>query len=121
MDNVLSQLAIVAVFVQRALDFLKTVTAYEDYLDDVTEKRVTIALSIVISSALCVAWEVDVFLAAGFPFTVQWLGSALTGIFAALGSNIINDLIKILDMLKKRVRAEVKLHVHEDAKALAKK
>lgn len=109
MDNILAQLAVVAVLVQRIIDFLKTVTGYEDYLDDTNEKRVTIGLSIVASGALCVAWQVDVFAAAGFEFAVAWVGAALTGIFAGLGSNVINDLIKILDALKKQARARATL------------
>lgn len=109
MDSVVAQLAVLAVVVQRAIDFLRTVVNYEDYLDDVTEKRVTVALSIILSAALCIGWHVDVFAAAGFNFALAWVGSALTGLFAGLGSNVINDLIKILEMLKKQARAKARL------------
>lgn len=120
MDNVVAQLAVVALLVQRMIDFLRTAISYEDYLDDVTEKRVTIALSIVLSAALCVGWQVDVFAAAGFQFAVAWAGSALTGLFAGLGSNVINDLIKILEMLKKQARARVRAFQLEDPRLLSK-
>lgn len=120
MDSVITQLAVVAVLVQRMIDFLRTITGYEDYLDDVAEKRVTIGLSIVLSAALCVGWHVDVFAAAGFAFAVPWVGSAFTGLFAGLGSNVINDLIKILEMLKKQSRAKVRLLHIEDPRLLQK-
>ena len=121
MDNILAQLAVVAVLVQRIIDFLKSVTQYEDYLDDLNERRVTIGLSIVASGALCVAWQIDVFAAAGFPFSVAWAGAALTGLFAGLGSNVINDLIKILDMLKREHRARVQsIQDIKEAKIIAR-
>ena len=107
MENVLAQLAVVAVFVQRAVDFIKTVTGYPDNLDEELSKKFSISLSLVISAGICVAWAVDVFAAAGLQFSIPWVSQALTGLFAGLGSNIINDLIKLLEMAKKQKEQEL--------------
>ena len=107
MSEVVAQLAVVAVFVQRAIDFIKTVTQYNESLDEEVAKKVSIGLSLGISALICVAWSVDVFAAAGLGFSVAWVGQALTGLFAGLGANIINDLIKLLEMFKEQKRQEL--------------
>lgn len=96
-DVVLGQLAVVAVFVQRVIDFVKPLyqgSTYQKYLDMV--------LSVVASSLLCVAWGVDVFAVVEINFTWVWLGSVFTGVFAALGSNVLNDLLFLLKLWKEK-------------------
>ena len=107
MENVLAQLAVVAVFVQRAVDFVKTVTQYNVELDEEIAQKVSVGLSLAISSVICVVWSVDVFAAAGLVFPADWISEALTGLFAGLGSNIIKDLIKLLTMLKEQKEQEL--------------
>lgn len=94
-DAVLGQLAVVAAFVQRIVDFVKPLyqaTQYQKYLDA--------ALSLTASALLCVAWGVDVFAVVDIHFTAVWLGSAFTGVFAALGANVLNDLLYLLRVWK---------------------
>lgn len=101
-DSVLSQLGVVAVFVQRVIDLVG-----ETYKGYKYVKQINIALSVVISSLLCVAWQVDAFAAAGIVFQLVWLGAALTGLVAGLGSNVLNDLLDLLRMWKEQRKLEL--------------
>lgn len=94
-DQILQQLAVVAVFVQRVLALAKPLYQNSQY-----QKYIDMGLSLAISAGLCVAWNLDVFAIVDIDLKV-W-GEVLTGLFAGLGSNVLNDLLKLLEMWKKR-------------------
>lgn len=96
-DAVLAQLAVVAAFVQRVIDFVKPFYQASPY-----QKHIDLFGSMALSAGLCVAWNVDVFAVVDINFTWAWLGSVFTGLFAGMGANVLNDLLKVLEMLKKR-------------------
>lgn len=98
-EVVLGQLAVVAAFVKKVVDFVKPlyqVSKYQKYID--------VALSLALSAVLSVAWGVDVFAAVDIQFSVAWLGAAFTGVFAGLGSNVLNDLLELLKLWKENAK-----------------
>lgn len=93
--DVLSQLAVVAVFIQRVIKLVKPLYQKLPY-----QAKIDFALSLLFSAALCFAWGIDVFAVAGID--LGRAGDVLTGLVAALGSNILNDILALLEMWKKR-------------------
>lgn len=100
--DVLGQLSIVAVFVQKVIAFIKPTYENHEY-----QKYIDMALSIVTSALLCLAWGIDVFAVAGIEFAMNWLAPVLTGVVAGLGSNVLNDLLALLEMWKKQKKADL--------------
>jgi hypothetical protein len=74
----------------------------------VYQKYIDLALSVVVSALLCLAWGIDAFAVAGIVFTWVWLGSVLTGVVAGLGANVLNDFLALLEMWKNKKKLEVK-------------
>ncbi|MCZ7568957.1 MAG: hypothetical protein M5U01_10275 [Ardenticatenaceae bacterium] len=50
-------------------------------------------LAAVVGVGLCVAYDADLLALLGFAATVPYLGSILTGLLIARGSNYLNDLV----------------------------
>src|SRR5581483_9932472 len=108
--EVLKQLGVIAILVQRAVAFIKKVTGYTDR--EPTKKYqgyIDLGLSVVLSSLICVGWEVNIFAAVGLYFPNYWgavtsfqIGSAVTGVLASLGSNVLNDLLALYKAYKDR-------------------
>lgn len=96
-DDILGQLAVVAVFVQRLISFAKPAYQNSKY-----QKYIDAGIALVVSAGLCVSWGVDVFAVVGIHFTAVWLGAAFTGVFASFGSNILNDLLFLLKVWKSK-------------------
>ena len=97
-EQVLQQIAVVAVFVERAVQLVKSLVPYEKWAAGY-QAYIDQALVIVGSAALCYAWHVDVFAVAGIVVSqAAWLGSVLTGVLAGLGGNVIHELIELLKM-----------------------
>lgn len=96
-DVVLGQLAVVAAFVQRVIELLKPL-----YIGSANQKKIDIALSVACSAFLCVAWDIDVFAVASLAFPLEWMGEVITGLLAAAGANVLNDVLKLLAMWKER-------------------
>ena len=101
-EPILAQLAVVAVFVQRVIEAVKFLYKEHEY-----EKYFNIAISVALSAVLCVLWQIDVFVVAGITFPWVWLGQALTGLFAGLGSNVLNDLLELLKLWKEQRKVEI--------------
>lgn len=101
--EILGQLAIVAAFVQKLIALVKP--AYKDFE---YQKYVDLGLSVAVSAALCFAWGIDAFAAAGvvFPYAA-WLGAVLTGVIAGSGANILNDVLALLEIWKKQKKLDV--------------
>lgn len=100
-ENALAQLALVAAFVQKLIALLKPLyqqTQYQRYFD--------LVLSVVVSAVLCITWQIDVFALAGIELAYPWLTAAATGVVAALGANVLNDVLVLLEMLKNQKKAE---------------
>lgn len=108
-DNVLAQLVTVAAFVRQLITLVKPAyqdTEYQRYID--------MGLSVAVSAALCVAWQIDAFAVAGIAVAfAPWLGSALTGLLAGLGANVLNDVIVLLEMWKNQKKVDVAVTVAE--------
>lgn len=107
---VLQQLGVIAVLVQRAVAFIKRVTGYTDREPTKNyQGYIDLGLSVVLSALICVGWQVNIFAAVGLYFPAYWgtvmayqIGSAITGLLAALGSNILNDLLALYEAYKNR-------------------
>lgn len=96
-EEALKQIAVVAVFVERLVNFLK-LTKYNDWAKEY-QKYIDIALSLGLNVLLCFAWHIDVFAIAGLVVPqALWLGSVLTGVLAGLGSEVIHEAIELLKM-----------------------
>lgn len=98
----LAQLGIVAAFVQKVIALAKP--AYKDWE---YQKYVDLGLSLLVSAGLCFAWGVDVFAVAGVVFSLPWLGAVFTGVIAGLGSNVLNDILTLLEMWKNQKKFDV--------------
>lgn len=112
-ENSLAQLAIVATFVQRFIALVKPL-----YKETTYQKWFDLGLSIVVSAFLCVSWAVDVFAVAGIAFFMPWVGAALTGVIAALGANILNDVLVLLETWKNQKRVELAYYTVQTADAI---
>lgn len=96
-ETVLQQLAVVAVFVQRVIDFVKPLYTAQKW-----KHYMTLGLSVLVSALLCVSWGVDLFKAVELTFSLSWVGAAFTGVFAGLGANVLNDVLKLLEIWKSK-------------------
>ena len=95
-DNALAGLAVVAAFVVKVISLIKPVYEKSEY-----QKYIDTGLSLALSAGLCLAWGVDLFPSAGIDFgQYAWIGPVFTGIVAGLGSNVLHDVIKLLEMWK---------------------
>lgn len=101
-ENSLAQLAIVATFVQRFIALIKPL-----YKETTYQKWFDLGLSVIVSAFLCVSWSVDVFSVAEIVFFLPWVGSALTGVIAALGANVLNDVLVLLETWKNQKKVEL--------------
>lgn len=102
-ENILAQLATVAAFVRQLITLVKPT-----YQDSAYQRYIDLGLSVAVSGALCVAWEIDAFAAAGIVIAaLPWLGGALTGVLAGLGANVLNDVLVLLEMWKNQKKVEV--------------
>lgn len=107
LGTVLQQLGVVAVFVQRVVAFVKNVTGYTTRVGEKYQGYVDLALSVVVSALVCVGWQIDLLSAVHlyFPYATLgvwsvYLAEALTGVVAALGSNVLNDLLALYQAYK---------------------
>lgn len=96
-EQVLQQIVVVAAFVERLVNFVKLVkynewaNKYQEYID--------VGLAVLFNVGVCLLWGVDVFAVAGLVVPdAAWVGSALTGILAGLGSEVIHEVIELLKM-----------------------
>jgi len=98
-EEVLKQIGVVAVFVERLVNFLK-LTKYDVWAKDY-QKYFDVVLSLVGNIVLCTAWKIDLFAVAGITFEeALWLGAVLTGILSGLGSEIIHEAVELLKLLR---------------------
>ena len=103
-ENALTQLALVAAFVQKFVAIVKPLyqqTPYQKYFD--------MTLAVVVSAFLCISWQIDIFAVADLVFFLPWLGAAFTGVIAALGASVLNDVLVLLEMWKNQKKAEAVL------------
>lgn len=96
-ELVLQQIAVIAVFVERLVNFVKLIkysewaVAYEKYID--------VGLSLIANMGLCFVWKVDLFAVAGLGIpAAPWAGSLLTGLFAGVGSGVFHELVELLKL-----------------------
>lgn len=95
----IEQLIAVAALVERTVQFVKSVIKYDDFAEK-HQALVDQILVFVFSAGLCYYWQVDVFAEVGIILPLQ-LGAVLTGVFAALGSNIVHELFELLKLARK--------------------
>lgn len=100
--ELLGQLSIVSVFVQKVIAFVKPLYQGNEY-----QKWIDLGLSVAVSAGLCFAWNVDAFAVANIALPLFWLGSVLTGVIAGLGANVLNDFLALLEMWKQNKKVEV--------------
>lgn len=117
--DLLGQLAIVATFVQKVITLVKPAYQKSQY-----QRVIDVALALVVSGLLCVAWQIDAFEVAGIVFPLAWLGSLLTGVIAGAGANILNDVLVLLEMWKNQKKLDVAvkataLQIVDEAKVVA--
>lgn len=117
--DLLGQLAIVATFVQKVITLVKPAYQKSQY-----QRVIDVALALVVSGLLCVAWQIDAFAVAGIVFPLAWLGSLLTGVIAGAGANILNDVLVLLEMWKNQKKLDVAvkataLQIVDEAKVVA--
>lgn len=96
-EQVLQQIVVVAVFVERLVNFVK-LTKYDEWAQKY-QKYIDIGLTLLFNVGLCYAWSIDVFavadiVVASFPAA----GSLLTGVLAGLGSEIIHEVVELLKL-----------------------
>lgn len=100
---------VMAIIVEGIVEYVKTIVEMKDL------KAVIIQLAALITSiALCILCGADVFGKLGIVFSVPYVGSVLTGIFASRGSNYVSDLIGKLNSLTKHDAAEQVSNVKEE-------
>lgn len=95
-EDVLKQIGVVAVFVERLVQFLK-LTRYNEWAAKY-QKYIDVGLSLLFNILLCYAWNIDVFAIAGIAIGY---GSILTGVLAGLGSEIIHEVVELLKLWRK--------------------
>lgn len=96
-EEVLKQIAVVAVFVERLVNFVKLIK-YNEWAADY-QKYIDVGLAVIFNVGLCFAWNIDVFAVAGIVVSqAVWLGSVLTGVLAGLGSEIIHEVVELLKL-----------------------
>lgn len=100
MEMVLAQLGLVSAFVERGIELLKRVSRYNE-IEKLSEykEQIGMGLSLVGNLALCAAWHIDLFSAAGFQFA-PIAGELLTGGLAWLGSEVIHEVVELLKMFR---------------------
>lgn len=94
-DQVLAQLAAIAALVERGVQFAKTVFQYNTWAQ-AYQRYIDIGLTIAINVGLCFSWHVDLFSVAGINFPYIWVGPALTGVIASLGSTLLHEFVELL-------------------------
>lgn len=104
MDLVLSQLATVAVFVERGTQWIKSIFNYSEKFP-AQQKYIDIAIVAGGNLALCYFWHVNLFAAVGFNFEPV-AGELLTGAIASFGSEIVHEFAELLKMLRSKVEAK---------------
>lgn len=94
-ETVLAQLAAIATLVERGVQFVKTVIKY-NVLAEKYQQFIDIGLTAAFNMGLCFSWHVDLFSVAGINFPHAWVGPALTGVIASLGSNLLHEFVELL-------------------------
>ena len=92
--NMILLAIVMAITVEGLIEYAKTVG--KAVSDGQWKLFATQVASIVIGVLLCLAVGADVYAASGVTFSLPWIGTALTGVFASRGSNYISDLAKRL-------------------------
>ena len=85
---------VMAVTVEALIEYVKQIAKALSSGED--KAAATQVVSILLGVLLCLAVGADVYGALGVAFSVPWVGTVLTGIFASRGSNYISDLAKRL-------------------------
>ncbi|HOB86434.1 MAG TPA: hypothetical protein PKO38_01935 [Bacillota bacterium] len=100
--NELVVLLIVAAVVEATWETLKPVWP-RVLVDLEKEKGIAVDLigSLLISVVICAAAGVDLMALVGINLQVPYLGSILTGILTARGSNFVHDLLNIINAVKR--------------------
>lgn len=97
-DQIISQLVLVAVFVERGVQFIKAMAKYDTWADEY-QAYIDQGLTVCGSAGLCYAWSLDIFAVAGIGFgAFPWIGNILTGVVVGLGGNVLHELIELLKM-----------------------
>lgn len=94
-DQILAQLAVIATLVERGIQFVKTVVKYNTWAQ-AYQQYIDVGLTIAFNVGLCFSWHVDLFSVAGINFPYAWVGFALTGVIASLGSNLLHEFVELL-------------------------
>lgn len=71
------------------------------FYSSANEVKISIVLSVVLSVVAAIGFELDVFAILGIASTIPYLGTVLTGIVIARGSNYIYDLLGKITKIEK--------------------
>jgi hypothetical protein len=93
-EQIVEQLAVVAVFAKRLIDLLKP--AYQNLPYQASVDRV---LVLAVSIGLAVAWHLNLLEAAGLVLSPV-VGEVVTGFVASLGAEVVNEVIALLKMFR---------------------
>lgn len=85
---------VLAVIVEALIEYIKSIA--KAFTKDAWRTAVTQLTSIVIAVFICLVANANLFAVLGVEFSIPWIGTVLTGVFASRGSNYVSDLIKRL-------------------------
>lgn len=85
-----THLALVALLIEAIIQTLKPVYDKEKGFNR------DAVFSLIVGIAICLLTGVDFFAELGLPIGIPFVGSALTGIIASRGSNVVHDIFKFV-------------------------
>lgn len=83
---------VMAIIVEAMIEYVKTIVGAVEKGEYKT--AVTQVCAIALAVLLCFAAGADIFAALGIDFSMAWIGTLLTGIFASRGANYVSDIVK---------------------------
>lgn len=89
---------VMAVLIEAVITYVKTIVVDKNV-------RWQVIVSIILSTALCVAYGLDIPALVGIVSPISYVGNVLTGILVSRGSNYIFDLLKTITS-KKTIAAD---------------
>lgn len=89
MENI-ALIIMLAVTVEALVEYGKSIG--KAFADKQAKTAITQLCAMAVSVGLCGLAGADMYAVIGVPFSVPWVGTILTGIFASRGANFVSDL-----------------------------
>ena len=90
MENI-ALIIMLAVTVEALVEYGKSIG--KAFADKQAKTAITQLCAMAVSVGLCGLAGADMYAVIGVPFSVPWVGTILTGIFASRGANFVSDLV----------------------------